>query len=339
MIVPSKAKYLFFLVIPFSAYLSLFGSGVATYYCVLVAFGVLPIIELLLPPDPFNWDESTMMNRRKDLLFDLWLYLNLPLQFGAVLVFLTQIDDPTLHWWEVLGKITALGIMCGVNGINVAHELGHRREKHHQVMAQALLMTSLYMHFFIEHNRGHHLHVSTPQDPSSARYRESLYAFWIRSTTQTVSSARRLDPKQMVVFQVIQIAWVLLILALAGRFATLAYLGAAVLGFLLLESVNYIEHYGLSRKMVSPDRYEKAKPEHSWNSDHPLGRLILFELSRHSDHHYQPQHPYQILRHHDHSPQLPTGYPGMILLATIPPLYFSIMDAQMKKYDLLPKTS
>lgn len=334
-----KAKYLFFLVIPFSAYISILGSGAWTFTCVLVAFGILPLLELVLKPNPFNYDTDTEESLRRNKLFDLWLILNVPLQFGAIALFLIEITNQQIDWWEITGKISALGIMCGVNGINVAHELGHRTSKFYQFLAQLLLMSSLYMHFFIEHNRGHHLHVSTPQDPSSARYKEPLYLFWVRSVFQTIRSAWRIDPKQMATFQVVQFIWVLCILALAGRFATMAYVASAILGFLLLESVNYIEHYGLSRKKLSETRYEKAKPEHSWNSDHPLGRLVLFELSRHSDHHFQPQRPYQVLRHHDASPQLPTGYPGMILLATIPPLFFSIMDNQMKKFDVLPQSN
>lgn len=108
---------------------------------------------------------------------------------------------------------------------------------------------------------------------------------------------------------------------------------AAVVGILLLETVNYIEHYGLVRKLKESGKYERPLPHHSWNSNHVIGRLLLFELSRHSDHHYQASRKYQILRHHDNSPQMPTGYPGMIVLALFPPLWFSVMHKELENLD------
>jgi alkane 1-monooxygenase len=116
-----------------------------------------------------------------------------------------------------------------------------------------------------------------------------------------------------------------------GSLALLCFLAAAVLGILLLETVNYIEHYGLERKKTESG-YERAMPEHSWNSSHILGRLMLFELSRHSDHHYLASRKYQVLRHHDSAPQMPTGYPGMLLLSLIPPIWFGIMHKRIEAY-------
>jgi alkane 1-monooxygenase len=113
----------------------------------------------------------------------------------------------------------------------------------------------------------------------------------------------------------------------------LAFLGAAFMGMLMLETVNYIEHYGLQRKLGASGQYERAMPHHSWNSDHVVGRLMLFELSRHSDHHYLASRKYQVLRHHDNAPQMPTGYPGMMLLALVPPLWFSIMHKKIKEWQ------
>ena len=237
-----------------------------------------------------------------------------------------------------------MGLLCGVFGINVGHELGHRVNRAEQTLAKILLLSSLYMHFSIEHNKGHHKRVATPEDPSSARYGEWIYGFYFRtlifgylSAWQIANAEQKKKNKpaisisnEMVLFHLIEIALVLIILLFFGWLITLYFLTSAIIGILLLETVNYIEHYGLQRKTTGDGKYERAMPEHSWNSDHVIGRLFLFELSRHSDHHYLASRKYQVLRHHDLSPQMPTGYPGMMLLALIPPAWFLIMNKRVK---------
>jgi alkane 1-monooxygenase len=235
-------------------------------------------------------------------------------------------------------------LLCGSFGINVGHELGHRNKKYEQAMAKMLLLSSLYMHFFIEHNKGHHKRVSTPEDPSSARFNEPLYRFYLRTVIGAYRSAWEISSaelkkkslpflhwkNEMLMFQVIQLSFVTGILLLFGWLTTLYFLAAAVMGFLMLETVNYIEHYGLQRRKTGPSSYERALPIHSWNSNHVLGRIVLFELSRHSDHHYLASRKYQVLRHHDDAPQMPTGYPGMMLLSLIPPLWFRVMNHRVE---------
>ncbi len=240
-----------------------------------------------------------------------------------------------------------MGLMCGTYGINVGHELGHRRKKSERALAKISLLSSQYMHFFIEHNRGHHHRVSTEEDPASARYGETIFGFWLRSVTQSYLSAWYLERErlersgipfwtfhnEMLRFHLIQVAFCTA-LGLGFGWQSLAwYLPAAISGFLLLETVNYIEHYGLSRKKDEQGVYEKVRPHHSWNSDHVLGRLLLFELSRHSDHHFIAARKYQILRHHEESPQMPTGYPGMMVMALIPPIWFAVMHKRIRVLD------
>jgi alkane 1-monooxygenase len=240
-----------------------------------------------------------------------------------------------------------MGLLCGVFGINVGHELGHRVNVFEQTLAKALLLTSLYMHFFTEHNKGHHKRVATPEDPSSARYGEMIYLFYFRTIIFSYLSAWHIANEElrkkgkhafsiyneMIQFHLIQALLLGLIYWNFGGLITLYFLAAAVIGILLLETVNYIEHYGLQRKATGEGKYERAMPEHSWNSDHVIGRLMLFELSRHSDHHYMASRKYQVLRHHDHSPQMPTGYPGMMLLSLVPPLWFSVMNQKIKQMN------
>ena len=237
--------------------------------------------------------------------------------------------------------------MCGVLGINVAHELGHRRTKYEKLLAKTLLMTSLYPHFFIEHNYGHHKNVATAADPASARYNELLYAFWLRSIVGSYLHAWKFESErlarkktsalslnnEMVRFTIIEIALLVAIFLLFGIAVLVGFLIAALFGILLLETVNYIEHYGLSRKLVTDTRYEKTTPIHSWNSNHILGRIFLFELSRHSDHHAYPHKKYQVLESYEECPQMPTGYPGMMLLSTVPPLWFWVMNRRVRSFS------
>ena len=257
-----------------------------------------------------------------------------PLQYCILFFFLNRIGDGSLTWYETVGMVFSFGIACGVLGINVAHELGHRNTWYEQTMSKMLLLTSLYTHFFIEHNRGHHKNVSTDEDPASSRRGEPSYAFFIRSVKDGWFSAWHLESErlkktntpfwslknEMLVLQIIQILFLAAIAAVWGLKVMALFIASATIGFLLLETVNYIEHYGLRRKKIDDAYYEKVMPVHSWNSNHPIGRIMLFELTRHSDHHYIASRKYQVLRHFDDSPQMPTGYPGMMVLSFFPPL-------------------
>ncbi|MEP0987910.1 alkane 1-monooxygenase [Ekhidna sp.] len=337
-------RYLNVLVLPILAYVSFISHGWVTYLPLVESFVFVPLLELAYKPNPTNLTPEKEELRKDDPIYDWQLYIMVPIQLGLLGVFLLAMQEEGLTLADKIGRTTAMGLLCGVIGINVAHELGHRSKWHEQFMAKLLLMTSLYMHFFIEHNRGHHKNVSTCEDPSSARYGEMLYRFWIRSVVFTYLSAWKLEAErlkkkgesilsfrnEMIQFQLIQIALIVAIGLYFGWTVLGYFVLAAMMGFLLLETVNYIEHYGLERDKKG-ERYERVMPHHSWNSDHKLGRIILFELSRHSDHHYIASRKYQILRHIDDSPQMPTGYPGMMILASVPPLWFSIMNPKIKK--------
>ncbi|MEZ4887096.1 MAG: alkane 1-monooxygenase [Chitinophagales bacterium] len=325
--------------------ISFSSEGWWTYTALIYTFFLIPILDMLMPAPEKNMTAMEEELALKDPLYDWMVYLMLPIQYGFLVWFLVIIDDPTLTTFEMWGRITAMGILCGSLGINVAHELGHRTKKYEQWMSKSLLLTSLYMHFFIEHNRGHHKRVATPDDPASARYGENIYFFYVRSVVFSYVSAWKLEAKklqqkqlafwsihnEMLRFQFIQLALLVGIYFAFGLLPMLAFIAAAAMGFLQLETVNYIEHYGLQRRQRDNGNYEKVLPIHSWNSNHILGRLLLFELTRHSDHHFKASRKYQILRHFDDAPQMPTGYPGMMLLATIPPLWFAVMHRHIAK--------
>jgi alkane 1-monooxygenase len=312
----------------------------------LYAFGFIPLVELFIKPRVENMSKAEEEVAKGDRMYDILLYLIVPVQYIALYIFLHSIQDPTLTSWELAGRIAVMGILCGAFGINVAHELGHRRHLYERNMAKSLLLTSLYMHFYIEHNKGHHKNVSTKDDPSSARKWEPIYFFYFRTIFMGYISSWKIAAEdqakkgkpvihysnQMIQFQLVQAIFVFGMYYFFGAQTTMYFVVSACIGFLLLETVNYIEHYGLERKLGELGQYERAMPEHSWNSNHILGRLMLFELSRHSDHHYLASRKYQILRNHDDAPQMPTGYPGMMLLSLITPLWFSIMHKRMKAF-------
>ena len=303
----------------------------------------MPLLELLVKPDMSNVskEEETVLLDNK--AYDLMLYAAWLAQWLLLVAFLWSLQQPNLTWVEYAGRTLSMGVLTGAVGINTARELGHRNNKVERLMAQSLLLTAWYMHFFIEHNRGHHKNVGTYHDPATARRGESVYRFLIRcvwssywSAWQIENESRRKKGKkvhalgnQMWQFQVIQLVFLGLIIIVFSWQTALFFIISTVLGFLLLETIDYIEHYGLTRKEIAPGVYERTGMAHSWDASYPVGRLILFELSRHADHHYLASRKYQILRAQDKAHQMPTGYPGMILLSLIPPLWFRVMDRRI----------
>ena len=337
-------KYLAAYITPALVVFSIWSATLYSYSALLILFVFFPILELFLKPNASNMDRIEEEMVLKDKTHDIILWMLVPMQYFILVYFLFQMKEE-MSTSVRAGTIISMGIACGVIGINAAHELGHRNTKFEQTLSKMLLLTSLYMHFFIEHNRGHHKNVSTDEDPASSKYGESLYTFWFRSIIHSYISAWILEKEklemqkirfwslsnEMLVFQGIQFIFLALIYLVFGFKILIYFVVAAAIGIILLETVNYIEHYGLRRKMKD-GRYERTMPIHSWNSNHPLGRLVLLELSRHSDHHYIASRKYQILRHHEASPQMPTGYPGMMLLSLVPPLWFGLMHKKIKKY-------
>jgi alkane 1-monooxygenase len=341
-------KYLIAYLLPLSAFAGIYLKGAFSPGAFYVAFVIIPLLEQIIPKSSQNLPEPDELTQTRKKLFDVLLYLNLPLLYTLLFYYAHTLLHTPLSWAEMAGLTLNVGIVTGAIGINVGHELGHRNTPHEQWMAKALLLPALYMHFIIEHNRGHHKNVSTDLDPASARKGQSLYAFWWQSVTGAYRNAWQLEAErlsrtgksplslsnEMIQFSLIQLGWLLGISLLSGGFLLPFALATAIIGALLLETVNYIEHYGLRRQQLPSGLYEPVSPRHSWNSDHELGRIFLYELTRHSDHHYKATRKYQILRHFDESPQLPLGYPGSMLTALIPPLWFHLMHPNLKTQNL-----
>jgi alkane 1-monooxygenase len=327
--------------------LSFYRTGFYSWLPLIYSFVFIPILELFVKADSANMSKAEEDLAKTNKWYDYMLYLIVPFQFVALFLFLNSFQQPNLGIFDILGRISAMGLLCGIFGINVGHELGHRVNIWEQRMAKALLLSSLYMHFFVEHNKGHHKNVATPDDPASSRLNEPIYFFFSRTIWYSFVSAWKIAnneckkrgeevfslSNEMIQIQIIQLLFCAIIDYFFGVQIMIYFMIAAFKGGLLLETVNYIEHYGLSRKRLESGNYERVLPVHSWNSDHVLGRLFLFELSRHSDHHYLASRKYQILKSHENAPQLPTGYPGSMLLSLVPPLWFWVMNKRIKAFS------
>lgn len=332
-------KYLFAYSTPIIVLWGFFIGGHWTFSGAYWAFVLIPIFELFVRASDKNLPEESYISRSKNRIFDILLYLNVPIVWGLYVYFLFLLDSGSLSGLEIRGMITSMGVILGTLGINVAHELGHREKKFERILALSLLLPNYYMHFHIEHNRGHHKHVATKRDPASSRKNESIYTFWFRSIIGSYIHAWKLENQRlggfkimhnyMVYYTIIQLLLTACVLFCFGWFILLCAINAALVGVILLESVNYIEHYGLTRKKISESRYEPVGASHSWNSDHEIGRIVLYELVRHSDHHVKTNRKYQSLRSLENAPQLPAGYPGSIILSLLPPLWFKIMNKRI----------
>lgn len=336
-------KYLAAYIIPSLAIISLLEGGWWSWSTVLFAFVFIPIIEPWLPASTSNFAAPQKAKRLENRLFDWLLYLNLPIVYGTLFLFIWQLPNHSWASWELTGMVFSVGIVFGACGINVGHELGHRPSWADQFIAKWLLLPSFYTHFFIEHNRGHHKNVSTDQDPASAKKGEPIYFFWVRSVVGSYLNAWKLEASrlakqglsfwswqnEMLRFTLAQSGYLGFLLLISPWPSSLWVILAGVIGFLLLETINYIEHYGLRRKMTETGRYERVRPIHSWNSNAQMGRIVLYELTRHSDHHFLASKKYQILDHHDEAPELPIGYPASMLLSLVPPLWFALMDRRI----------
>lgn len=355
-----KYAYLIVFVLPALVALGVRFGGLASYLTPIVAFVLIPLLDLLVGEDRVNYtpeEEKAMDGAR---YYRLVTYAFVPV-YWAVLAYVVW-GASTGGWSlaEYTGNTWSMGILSGL-GIVVAHELGHKASRLEKRLAKALLHPTFYGHFTQEHNLGHHLMVATPEDPASSRFGESFWRFYPRTVIGTIRKNLALERQRLarrgtsawslanetwrnVLWPVVlTIAAYVAGAALAPEAPGLASLGAgasaalvvvvqAVLGFSLLEIVNYLEHYGLERRKLPNGKYERVTPLHSWNSNHLVTNGFLYHLQRHSDHHAWPARRYQTLRNFSEAPQLPTGYAGMIWLAAIPPLWFRVMDRRVLEF-------
>jgi len=347
---PKRYAWLLGLVVPtlpFITWALAQGSGVGAFWFFgpVLVFGIFPLLDLLVGTDATNPPDSIIKWLEQDRYYRWCTYLYIPVQYAGLVFACWLWSSGKLSTVEDVGLALTMGMVSGI-AINTAHELGHKRANHERWLSKVALAQSGYGHFFIEHNRGHHVRVATPEDPASSRLGESFYAFLPRTVIGSLRSSwelegvrlDRLGKSHLSPHNDILGAWamtVVLFAALAVGFGAVVLpylLIQAVIGFSLLEVVNYLEHYGLLRQHREDGRYERTRPDHSWNSNNVASNVLLYHLQRHSDHHANPMRRYQALRHFDQAPQLPTGYAGMILLAMIPPIWRRVMDHRVLEH-------
>lgn len=347
--------YLSVYVMPLSVALGIWLGGAFSWLTAAIAFVIVPLLDLLLGEDRSDYTPQEEQRLQRSRYYPLLTRLFVPVHYLTLAWALHQAARG--HWslLEFAGNVLALGIEGGVL-IVVAHELGHKPGRLDRWLAKALLHGVCYGHFTIAHNRGHHASVATQADPATSRLGESFYRFLPRTLWGNFIEAWRLEARHLdrqglgpwhwrnemyrnLLYPLLLLTGLYLgAQALAGYHAALVvgsvFLAQAVLGFILLEAVNYLEHYGLERRVQADGRPERIRRAHSWNSNHLLSNGLLFHLQRHSDHHAWPARPYQLLHAEAYAPQLPTGYSGMILLALLPPLWFRIMDPLVHRYRM-----
>lgn len=331
------------LLLPFLLVVHLEQGGAWTWAPVAFVFGVLPLLDLVAGRD--TWSPSTEQAAvlEREFFYRGILFAWVPLQMILLGWVAWRSHALSLQGWEFAGVVISTGVVTGAIGITIAHELGHKLDRREQWLGRVLLMSVCYMHFHIEHNKGHHARVATPNDPASAREGQSLFAFLPQTLIGSFASAwhfeaERLAKEQRAPWsgrnQVLRglagsLAMLAIAAALGGGQGVLLFVGQSMVAILLLETINYIEHYGLERQPRDGGGYERVSVAHAWNASERLTNWFLFNLQRHSHHHVEHHRRYQVLKHVDASPQLPTGYAGMLLLALVPPLWHRVMDARL----------
>ena len=322
----------------------------------LLLFIALPILDRFFGPDGQNPPEEVMEQLENDRYYRYCTYVFIPFQLASLVFACYLWSADNLSWLGIdggLGLVSKVGVafsvaVMGGIGINTAHEMGHKKTELERWLAKITLAQTFYGHFYIEHNRGHHVRVATPEDPASSRFGESFWTFLPRSVWGSLTSSWELEKTRMQrlgkstwsIHNDVLNAWLMsvvlfgVLITVFGPVVIPFLIIQAIYGFSLLETVNYLEHYGLMRQKTASGRYERCAPAHSWNSDHIVTNIFLYHLQRHSDHHANPTRRYQTLRSMDGAPNLPSGYASMITLAYFPPLWRKVMDHRvLDHYD------
>ena len=308
-----------------------------------ISYGLMPLLDALIGEDENNPPEAVVPQLEADRYYRWLTWATVPLHFAALVGCAWWVGTRDLSWWAVLLLAYVAGAGSGL-GLNTGHELGHKRTAVEQWLARLVLAVPAYGHFTVEHGRGHHRFVSTPEDHASARMGETIYRFALREVPGGIRRAWRLESERLrqagtspwnLAENAMLQSYAVTLLLQAGLVAAFAWVMVPFLvvhnlvAWWQLTSANYVEHYGLLRERGPDGRYEPPRPHHSWNTNHLVTNLATFHLQRHSDHHAWPSRRYQSLRHFEDLPQLPSGYFGMFPLSYVPWLWFRVMDPRL----------
>jgi alkane 1-monooxygenase len=315
------------------------------WYTPAFVFVIVPILDVVTGRDDSNPPEVAVPRLQAIKSYRWFVFAYIPLQFGGLVLAAYEWHHANLSILGQIGLVLSAGTVGGI-GINTAHELGHKREELERWLSKITLSQTAYGHFYVEHNRGHHVRVSTPEDAASSRLGETFWQFLPRSVSGSARSAWHLEAQRLRKNgkRVLSLrndnlsAWLMTVVLFGALIGWLGpdvlpfLLAQAVFGFSLLEVVNYLEHYGLARQKTPSGRYEKVEPRHSWNSTSLVSNICLYQLQRHSDHHANPTRRYHALRSFDDAPQLPWGYATMIPIAWASPIWSRMMDPRVAKH-------
>lgn len=308
-------------------------------------FGAVPSLDKMLGEDPHNPPTEVMESMAKDTFYKWMVVKHIPLVYLNLILGCATIAMLPVGIVGYIAIILSAGYF-NQGALNLAHELGHKADKMNQYFAKAAMWSIGYAHFCIEHNKGHHVWVSTPEDPASSRMGENFYSFTARELTGTFKRGWhhekiRLERKGHGAFSIhneilhgfaFKLVLDAILVAIFGWIVLPFIIAHNIIACLGLSMANYIEHYGLKRKKKENGKYESVKPHHSWNTNHIYSNVATFHLQRHSDHHANPMRPYQILRDFPDLPTLPSGYPGCYGLVLFPPVWFNVMDEKVIKW-------
>jgi alkane 1-monooxygenase len=318
------------------------GQQIGLALPLLISYGLMPLLDALIGEDENNPPEAVVPQLEEDRYYRWLTWATVPLHFVALIGCAWWVGTHDLSWWALLIFAYVAGTDSGL-GINTGHELGHKHGAIEQWLARLVLAVPAYGHFTVEHGRGHHRCVSTPEDHASSRMGESIYRFALRELPGGIRRAWQLERERLAregrsafswnntMLQSYAVTAVLQLgLIVAFGWVMIPFLAVHnAVAWWQLTSANYVEHYGLLRGKLPNGQYEAPQPHHSWNTNHVITNLALFHLQRHSDHHAYPSRRYQSLRHFDKLPQLPSGYFGMFPLSYVPALWFKVMDPRL----------
>jgi alkane 1-monooxygenase len=317
-----------------------------------LGFIIVPILDYLVGFENFTPEKEDDKSRISFKFFNFVVWLYVPVQLALIYGGVYYIVNTDLALWEKFMLAFNVSLSSGALGFTLGHELGHKANKFEAFLTHLLYQSMNLMHFKLEHNVGHHTNVATYNDPATSRLNESFYSFFPRTVfgsymnsfdhekkrLKSKSLTKRIFSNQMYMYMAIQLLTNLAVFLLTGIEGLGFFLFISFVTTAMLELINYVEHYGLLRHKTKTGRYEKVQPHHSWNTNHKISNIFLFRLQRHSDHHANPLRPYQILRHFDDVPQMPFGYPTMVLMALVPPLWKKTMNPKVyavrKKFNL-----
>lgn len=330
--------------VPLVVAMILLAGGHPAWSAAILVFDFLcvPVFDAAFGEDPNNPPDDVVEQLAADPWYRTLLFASIPIYWASFLAVALAVGILALPMWAIALLAVGAGVNSGA-GLTVAHELGHKPNAADQLGAKLMLALTGYAHFCIEHNRGHHVLVATPQDPASAKLGESVYRFALREIPGTWRLGWQHERARLARKGLSAWSWrsdliqgyalsALVAAALIGVFGWIMLpflIVHHVAGWLQLTFANYVEHYGLLRRIDASGKTEPCAPRHSWNTNHIVSNLMLFHLQRHSDHHANPLRPYQALRDFAELPRLPSGYPGCYMLAVFPPLWFRVMDPKV----------